>query len=455
VRIPNIVWIILFAIFISGCSTATPVPTLGVTATNSAIPITSTPLLTSTYTEVPTRTQRPTRTAVPTLAPTPIPTPGPDMALWYLDMKPLDKGVIEGQIYKYDLQTWSSTLAEIPNNEGIRRAAMSGDGKWLAYATEYELTLFNITLNRVEYKFPILSRLDVSVRPLIFSEDGQLLAFDDVNGLNIINIRSGSNWRFLFNRMSYDDTDWTHYWPRQFSADNSGLLVVVGKWEDSWLALVDILTKTIYRLDGCGFADGEWLDNNHLVTTVIHTEYTGCGKDEGVHLVDASANSVVDKRIYFEDDTEYLYGDNGPRDIQPSPNGDAVIFVQDTSDESGDRVQSKLMLLLLEDLQAIKILSITEEEIISPIWSNDMEVIYYAQLGKGAGVYRVDIASAEVTQLASLNSIESIYPISSDGNWLAISQGSDRNTDLKFLNLMTGTVVSITDLGAAEFLGWE
>jgi hypothetical protein len=453
----KVIVLFLLTIVISGCGTGTPTSVMSVTPMTTVAPATLTPLPTSTSTPSPTSTTRPTRTPLPTPAPTFTSTPGPDMTLWYLDMEPLFRGVIEGQIYKYNLQTWSSTLADIPNNEGIRRATLSDDGKWLAYATEDELAIFNTALNRVEYKFPIFSRVDVSLRPLIFSEDGQLLAYDDVDGLNIINLQSGSNWRFLSNRISQaDDVDWTHYSPRQFSTDNSWLFLVVGKWEDWWLAVVDLATKTVYRVDGCGNADGEWLNNNNrLVTAVIHTEYTGCGWDEGIHIVDTHTGNILDKQIYFEESPQYLYDGYGPRGIQAAPSGDSVIFVQDISDEFGDHVQSKLMLLSLDDLQAVEIASTTGGDIISPLWSDDAEVIYYAQQGKDSGVYRIDIASAESTQLASLDFVGPIYAVSPDKNWLVISQVSNRDSNLKLLNLTTGTIVFVADLGATDFLGWE
>jgi hypothetical protein len=467
-RVQRIVCLILFAIIVSGCVPGVPTSTISIIATNPVNPVTSTPLPTSTDTPAPTQTLSPTYTPPPTLTPTLTSTPGPDKALLYLVLNLVPRVGYEGQIFKYNLQTWSSELAEIPDNDHILRAAISNDGKWLAYATAQTLHIFDVTAEIEIAAFDILTRPDHGDGDLIFNKDSSLLAYEDIEGLHIVTLSNLTNRLILQNDLrGLDDqtvsvATVTSYYPIVWSPNNAWLIVDLGKWEGGWPTLLSVTTGQLHEMNKC-MHSMEWSsDSRSILGAVAFSGYIGCGEEPGIYRADVSFNGIVEERLYSEfANIEPTY-QRDPLWFKLSPNNQWAAFTFLTDFDLQNQVNTpdlhRLLIMSPDGQQGRELVGdrITNQ----PLWANNSESIYFTRFEKfDSVIYNVDIETGAEKQIATVEGQIVLSSISSDDNWLLYQSCIDycqHPRSLFLLHLSHLRAVEVVGRGESdiELLGW-
>lgn len=425
---------IILVMILAGCAsvTASPViaPTLSPSPTNTPIPtITATP--TATFTPTSTVTPTPTSTRTSTITPT----PGPDLNFLYL---------AQGSIQEYDMLTWTSEKLPVQSEGEIVEAALSPDQSWLAYLDEIGIKILAYPFN--QQSVSITSNQSVGAN-FLFSNNSELLAYTDDEGLKIFNLPEQTSTLLLAHVLDESDEDsYAFYYPRQWSPDSQWLWIGAGHYEGSTRLLAHILSQTFHEYTAC-YDDPAWLPTSLVfLTTVSTSDYLGCGWEAGVYRVEtAGVNSIREKRIYQETEPVDMWI-HLPYGLQVSPDGKMISFVQPSAPY--EDLPSRLILIDLASNES-KVLDTREDDIITPIWSADGEKLFYAVQGENASqIISLSIDSGETVILGVVLKTANILTTLADGDWLVVGTVElfTHWESLYLVNTTSGAVVKIAKL---------
>ncbi len=442
---------LLVLIGISACVAAPPTPT----DTSFPFTATATVTLTPTKTTVPTATltPTPTKTPFPTFPPR-SPTPRPNLGIWYVQ---------DGGIFRYDMRESSTELAALPDNKGIERAALSKDGKWLAYADDKKLHLFDLILSTEVATYDLSTRLDHGDGELVFSDDGKLLAYEDVEGLHIVSTTNLAVRLALRNNLrGLDDLTLptesiTSYHPLAFSPNNQWLIVDVAKWEAGYPGLLSLLTGELFDLKYC-MSNLVWSPDSHNIAgAVAWSPYMGCGEEPGIYMTSVSSNGTIERRIYHEfSDNEYL-SQRDPLWAELGPEDNWIAFTYGVNLSDAKNASARLLIVSLDGKDGRELA--TDLNFTNPIWTEDGNSIYFIRSEDDKSViYEIRMDTFVEQRVVTLSDRVALLSSLPDNQWLVVGGCEDeycQRIDGLYLVRLNRVSVEKIDQGEIQFLGWE
>ena len=376
-----------------------------------------------------------TTESAPTIQHIITPTAGANISFLYLS---------QDSIQQYNLRNWSTEKLSIQSDGDIFQAVLSSNQKWLAFQDRNGIKI-------VEQPFigkPLIIPLVQSDRiRLVFSDNSELLAYSDGEGLKILNILEETSSLLVAHSTDQSDVSKIRfYYPQQWSPDSEWLWMGVSHWEGFSHVLAHVLTKTFHEYTGC-YSDTDWFKTSKaLVATVHYSGYLSCGDNDGIYLIDlANNNQVVEKRVYQEISPSETW-ERESRDVSLSPDNEKLSFVQLSYPEQTNQL-SRLMLIDMISNEH-KELTSSEDDITSPIWSNDGKSLFYTIQGeKESQVIRLNLDSGEEVVLYSLPN-RAVLSDLINAEWLVTGTIIDTDWDSLYLvNTHNGTVVKVSTLG--------
>lgn len=386
-----------------------------------------------------------TPTSVPVPSSLPTPTPGPPLTLWYQD---------NGQIYRYNLQTWDVEEITLPLIGTAMEAKISPNGEWLAYLDKEGLKYMPLPQGNTV----LLAKTDGEILPddFVFSPDGHSLAYMEEKGLFIADLPNNTRsllWENDLEKINQDPPDITLYVPVSWSADQDWLVIWTSWWEGGRLALGSITSKNIFPLSGC--SDTSWSPNGATLGMVVrYSGYLLCGGDnDGIYVVETTEGEIEEKLIYQESSlSSPPTGLSGAAFIQWSPDGH-LMFVQ----ENENLPQSSLILLSPDGTEINTLVDLPTGRLLSPIWSNDSKRVYFIEnIEDTYTAYEFVIDSFEKRLLFSTTSPVQLLLLSPDGDWLMMgNRNSSAYSDIYLVNLGSNAVVQIASDTINGAIGWQ
>ena len=401
----------------------------------SIINVAETDTLVSTVAYFPTTTEVPSHTPSPIPTSTTEPTPGPDLAILYLNQR---------QIKRFDMHSW--TEEALPLSKTIQFAALSPDGQKLAYGDETGLYLSTypfITDQKINGMENINNELNDE--SLLFSPDSALLAVSDAESLKILSFYDNQIDLLAKNDLIQgDDSDYINHLPIAWSPDSRYLWVDVWFYEGKSSSIVDVSSKQFSDHLMC-YSDAAWLTESTLIGTVYYSGYESCGYEPGVYLITIKGKQFKEVRIYADEanlaEEQFFDG------LRVSPSKNHVSFNKTLQYEE----ENFLFVLDVNggNLKEISESNSYEERFTSIFWSPSELEIYYSS-GKDAYVYSLE--TGEWTSLYKNTDTKiKIDAISPDGKWLFLNNGTLLSTE-------TGEAISLENNIPEDqeqvFVGW-
>ncbi|MBC7877404.1 MAG: hypothetical protein H7Y59_09570 [Anaerolineales bacterium] len=391
-----------------------------------------------------------TSTVQPTPELTATSTPGANISFLYL---------AQGSIQKYNLQNWSEEKLSFQSDGDILQAALSPNKQWLVYQDKSGL---KITERPFAAQPLIVSTVNSERTRFLFSSSSELLAYSDGEGLKIFDVLKNTSFTLLVHSPDQPDVSKIRFYsPQQWSPDSQWLWVAVSHWEHISHVLIHISTRTSHEFTAC-YSDTDWLPTSQaFVATVRYSDYYGCGDNDGIYLIGLTANyDISEKRIYQETVPREAWA-REPHDIQLSPDGGNISFVQ-LSNPGTDLQVSRLILINTSDKES-KELDSSQDDISTPIWSaNDEKIFYSIQSEKESSIISLNINSGEKIVLWSVPQKAVLISLLADSDWLIIgtrSNSSNAWDSLYLVDSISGSATKISDLGydiyIQPFLGSE
>ena len=281
----------------------------------------------------------------------------------------------------------------------------------------------------------------------MFSDKSEFLAYSDGEGLKVFNVLERTSSLLLRHITDQSDVSKLRFYsPEQWSPDSEWLWLRVSHWEGVSRLLAHVPTKTFHEYTGC-YSDMDWFETSKtFVATVHYSGYLSCGDNDGICVIELKNNNqVIEKRIYQETSPSEAW-ERESRDISLSPDNEKISFVQFSYPEQTNQ-SSHLMLIDVLSNEHNELDS-SQDEITSPIWSDDGKRLFYTiQEEKESQVIRLDLETNEKAVLYSLPNKAIIVTDLIDDEWLVASTITNTDWDSLYLvNTHSGTVVKISTL---------
>jgi hypothetical protein len=376
-----------------------------------------------------------TTEAAPAIQPTITPTPGANLSFLYL---------AQGSIQQYNLRNWSTEKLSVQSDGDILQAVLSSNQRWLAFQDRNGIKIVEQPFIGKPLSIPIAQSDRIR---LLFSNNSELLAYSDGEGLKVFNVLEGAASLLLAHITDQSDVSKLRYYsPEQWSPDSEWIWLSVSHWEGVSHVLAHVPTKTFHEYTGC-YSNMDWFNTSKaFVATVHYSGYLSCGDNDGIYLIELKNNNqVTEKRIYQETSPSEAW-EREPRDIRLSPDSEKMSFVQLSYPDQTNQ-SSRLMLIDVQSNEQSELDS-SQDDITSPIWSDDGKRLFYTIQGEEESqVIRLNLESDEKVVLYSLPNKTIIVSDLIDDEWLVASTITNTDWDSLYLvNTHNGTVVKISML---------
>jgi hypothetical protein len=325
--------------------------------------------------------------------------PGPDFDIYYLSA---------GAIYRYHLHLWSAEKLVLSKSE-IFDASLSPDKKLIAYSDKLGLNISESPFTMLITTIPTVGEAG----SLVFSKDNHL-AYSDQEGLKIYNFRTGTIT--LLKSHYHDLSELTHnvdYYPVSWSPDSQWLWIREIRYEPRLQILSNIMTGVDQKYDVCYDGINWRSDSRAFVSSVVYSGYSLCGEDGGVNVVEVSRNHLHEEQVYSEKEADPWNLES--RSATWDPSGKNIIFIQVAMDANPEY---RLLLFDYETKQ-VKEVDNSQDEIVSPIWLEDGEKIFYVIRSQSKSqIIRNNLITSEKEVIESLPSKIVITDVIAGGGWL-------------------------------------
>jgi len=417
-------------LMLNGCQTSSPQPspTSSIKPTLILPTKTVTPTQQLLFTPTITVTQTPSLRLTTTPTSTSTPKPGPN-----IDLVLMKAGVI----YRYNLQTMLSKRLDLSSSD-ILEVTISPDMKFIAFTDANGLHISERPFTQLISSIPTVG----NAWGLVFSNDNHL-AYVDQEGLKIYNLQNEAVTLLKSHfRDSLDETNNYYYSPGDWSPDSQWLWINISGFEWSSKILSNVITGVDKHYTACYWYI-DWLqDSRAFVASVIYSGYEVCGEDGGVNVVTVSGNDLSEEQVFSERGEGVL--DHESRYTAWDPLGEKILFVQTSiNNESKDR-----LLLLDYATKQIQELDKSEDEIMTPKWSEDGDKVYYIiQTVEESQLVRLDLRTSEKQVISHLVKDVRIMVVISQDDWLLLSIHFSRKPDsLLIINAASGEQIDLSNV---------
>jgi Tol biopolymer transport system component len=414
-----------FTLFLLTVTACVPVSSTNVSAKDTLV---------STLSYHPTQTEVPSQTPSPIPTSTTVPTPGPDLAVLYIN---------QGQIKRFNFHTWSEET--LPLSSSIRFAELSPDGQKLAYGDETGLYL---SKSPFEVAQKINDAAEISstsnARSLLFSPDSTLLALSDSEGLKILHLLESRTELFAKNNL-VEGGDYKRYIPVSWSPDSRYLWTDVGFYESESSIIADAVSKRLS--DYPCYSNAVWLTESTLIGTSYYAGRWGCISEPGVFLISLNGKNQKATQIYG--DKVNLPESQSFGDLSLSPSKEHIVFSEDLEGLGNDKSFSFLMDVNGKNVREIIKPDLVDNYYRDVFWSPSEENIFF---NSDHEVYVYSVETGEWSPLyKNTDKKINIEAVSPDGKWLFLS-------NMTLLSTETGEAISLNEnsLESQEqvFIGW-